>query len=56
MKTRQVGVEMFHANERTDTHYEANSLFFAILRTRLRTTLRIRTNRRRIPDLQGRVK
>jgi len=40
MKIREVGAELFHADgradRRTDGHDEANSRFFAILRTRLK--------------------
>jgi hypothetical protein len=39
MKIRPVGAELFHADGRTDRHDEANSCFFAILRTRLKTSL-----------------
>jgi len=35
MKIRAVGAEWFHADRRTDRHYEDKSLF-AILRTRLK--------------------
>ena len=39
MKIRPVGAELFDADGRTDRHDEANSLLFAILRTRLKTIL-----------------
>ena len=37
MKIRPVGAELFHADERTDRHYEANSSLSQFLRTRLKT-------------------
>jgi len=45
----QIGADLFHADGRTggqthdtqtDIHNESNSLFFAVLRRRLKTTLR----------------
>jgi len=41
MKIRRVGVELFHADRRTEGHDEANSHFFAILQTRLKTTSKL---------------
>jgi len=35
MKIRQVGAQLLRADRQTDRHEEANSRFFAILRTRL---------------------
>ena len=37
MKIRPVGVELFHADRRTD-RYDENKSLFAILRTRLKKT------------------
>ena len=36
MKIRPVRAELFHADEQTDGHTEANSRFFPILQTRLK--------------------
>jgi len=36
MKIRHVGAELFHADGRTDRHYEVNSCLLEILRTRLK--------------------
>jgi hypothetical protein len=38
MKIRPVEVKLFHADRKTDRHDEANSHFFAILRTRPKIT------------------
>jgi len=37
MKIRPVGAELLHADGQTDRHGEANSRFFAVLRTHLKS-------------------
>ena len=39
MKIRPAGAELFHADGQTDRYDEANSRFFAVLRTCLKTGL-----------------